>query len=107
MDDFERRRTTESMQVCASAIGGPPAKRIVLVGDSHIEQLTAALLPHATTQRWQVLTILKGACSFGLGAAPDGQAAACIDWNERALREIRDIRPVPSSPSRRVRSGWG
>jgi hypothetical protein len=96
-----------TMQVCATPADGPPAKRILLVGDSHIEQFTAALLPYAASQHWQVLSILKGACSFGIGVAPEGEAPGCQDWNERVLREIGDLRPdaVVTLASRQVRPG--
>ena len=96
-----------TMQVCASPVDGEPVKRLVLVGDSHIQQFTAAMLPFAESQRWQIVTILKGACPFGLGAPVDGEAAGCQDWNETALQEISDLQPdaVVTIASREVRVG--
>ncbi|GAA4743785.1 acyltransferase family protein [Actinomycetospora chibensis] len=96
-----------TMQVCASPIDGEPTRRLVLVGDSHIQQFTAALLPYAESQRWQLVTILKGACPFGLGAPSDGEAAGCQEWNQQALQEVRDLRPdaVVTIASREVRVG--
>ncbi|MDD7966368.1 acyltransferase family protein [Actinomycetospora lemnae] len=96
-----------TMQVCSSPVEGEPVKRLVLVGDSHIQQFTAALLPYAESRRWQVTTILKGACPFGLGPPADGEAAGCGEWNQQALEEIRDLRPdaVVTIASREVRTG--
>lgn len=97
----------ETMQVCASPVDGEPVKRLVLVGDSHIQQFTAAMLPFAESQRWQIVTIMKGACPFGLGAPVDGEAADCQDWNKNALQEIRDLQPdaAVTIASREVRVG--
>jgi peptidoglycan/LPS O-acetylase OafA/YrhL len=103
-----RASTYEStMQVCASPVDGEPVKRLVLVGDSHIQQFTSALIPFAESQRWQIVTILKGACPFGFGAPVDGEAAGCQEWNENALQEIRELQPdaVVTIASRDVRVG--
>lgn len=96
-----------TMQVCSSPVEGEPSKHLVLVGDSHIQQFTAALLPYAESRRWQVTTILKGACPFGLGPPADGEPAGCGEWNQQALEEVRDLRPdaVVTIASREVRSG--
>lgn len=41
-----------------------PERLIAVVGDSHAEQLMAALEPVAKHQNWQVVALLKGACPF-------------------------------------------
>jgi peptidoglycan/LPS O-acetylase OafA/YrhL len=96
-----------TMQVCSSPIDGEPSRHLVLVGDSHIQQFTAALLPYAESRRWQVTTILKGACPFGLGAPEESVAPGCQEWNEQALQEVRDMHPdaVVTIASREVRVG--
>ena len=96
-----------SMEVCASAVDGPPLKRIVVIGDSHMQQFLPALLPYAAEQRWQVIEILKGACSFGIGDPPAGEDPTCGTWNDAALKEMASIRPdaVVTLATREVRSG--
>ncbi|PVZ09538.1 acyltransferase family protein [Actinomycetospora cinnamomea] len=95
-----------TMQVCASSVDGEPVRRLLLVGDSHIQQFTAALLPYAESEGWQVMTILKGACPFALGHS-EGEATGCQEWNEQALQEVRDLQPdaVVTIASREVSPG--
>ncbi len=96
-----------SMEVCATDVEEAPVRRILVIGDSHIQQFLPALLPHAAEQRWQVIAILKGGCTFGLGPPPAGEDPGCETWNEAALREVDTIRPdaVVTLASRQVRIG--
>jgi hypothetical protein len=85
----------------------PPARRIVVVGDSHAQQLTGALLPIAEQNNWQLISIIRGACPFSTASetVPDDQE--CLDWNAAAADEITALQPdaVVTLASRDVRAG--
>ncbi|HLU60511.1 MAG TPA: acyltransferase family protein [Pseudonocardia sp.] len=85
----------------------PPDRRIVVVGDSHAQQLTGALLPIAERNNWQIITIVRGACPFSTASevVPDDQD--CLAWNAAAAEEIIAMRPdaVVTLASRDVRAG--
>nr|WP_231715412.1 acyltransferase family protein [Arthrobacter gengyunqii] len=65
---------------------GTPSKSIVIVGDSHSLQWFEPLQAMASENNWQIVTIFKGACSFGdpgIGRWPE-----CDEWNQLALDYI-------------------
>lgn len=92
---------------CRQPVVDEPQRRIVLVGDSHVQQFAGALLPIAERSGWQLIAMVFGACPFSTASevVPDEQT--CLDWNDAAAAEIADLRPdaVVTLASRDVRSG--
>jgi peptidoglycan/LPS O-acetylase OafA/YrhL len=84
-----------------------PARRIVVVGDSHAQQLTAALLPIAQQHNWQIIVIVRGACPFSTASEVVPDDSDCLAWNAAAADEITAIRPdaVVTLATRDVRAG--
>jgi peptidoglycan/LPS O-acetylase OafA/YrhL len=70
-----------------------PDRRIVVVGDSHAQQLTGALLPIARQHNWQIITIVRGACPFSTASEVVPDEADCLAWNAAAADEITALRP--------------
>jgi hypothetical protein len=52
------------MSRCTQPVEQQPTKRIVLVGDSHLQQLAGAPIPTARSHGWQLIAIVRGACPF-------------------------------------------
>ncbi|MBW0117079.1 acyltransferase family protein [Pseudonocardia abyssalis] len=92
---------------CRLPVAEEPQRRIVLVGDSHVQQFAGALVPIAERSGWQLISMVFGACPFSTVSevVPDEQA--CLDWNEAAAAEIADLQPdaVVTLASRDVRVG--
>ena len=84
-----------------------PAKRIVVVGDSHAQQLSAALVPLAQANDWQLIDIVRGACPFSTVSEIDPDDIDCSAWLAAAADTIRDLHPdaVVTLASRDVRVG--
>jgi SGNH domain-containing protein len=84
-----------------------PARRIVVVGDSHAQQLTAALLPIAQQHNWQIIVIVRGACPFSTASEVVPDDSDCLAWNAAAADEITAIQPdaVVTLATRDVRAG--
>jgi hypothetical protein len=95
------------MDVCAQPIEAEPARRIVLVGDSHVQQLGGALIPIAQRYGWQLITILRGACPFSTASEVEPDNPDCLAWNAAAADEIAQLRPdaVVTLATRDVRTG--
>ncbi|MFD9893496.1 acyltransferase family protein [Amycolatopsis sp. NPDC059027] len=97
----------QSLEMCTSKTTGTPAKRIVAVGDSHIQQYLAALKPLAEQHNYQITFMLKGACPFSTTSDAMPGDKGCTDWNAAAAQEIIALRPdaVFTLASRDVRAG--
>lgn len=96
------------MDVCAQPMGERvPAKRVVVVGDSHSQQLIGALAPIAERRGWQIVAIIRGACPFSTISETDPEDADCISWLDAAGGEIADLRPdaVVTLATRNARTG--
>ncbi|WP_051232932.1 acyltransferase family protein [Pseudonocardia asaccharolytica] len=95
-----------AMDRCVQPVDSP-TRRIVLVGDSHIQQYAAAMIPAAEDRGWQLVTIMRGACPFSTASEVDPDDQECVDWNEAAVQEIIDLQPdaVFALASRDVRAG--
>jgi peptidoglycan/LPS O-acetylase OafA/YrhL len=95
------------MDACAQPVTGTPERRIVVVGDSHVQQLTGALVPIAQEHNWQLISILRGACPFSTASEVVPDEADCLAWNAAAAGEIADLRPdaVVTLATRNVRVG--
>ncbi|MEH3088065.1 MAG: acyltransferase family protein [Microbacterium arborescens] len=64
---------------------------VVVIGDSHAQQMTGALLPVAEENGWGVVTLIRGGCAMGLGE-PGGEG--CIDWREAAIAHVERTKPA-------------
>jgi peptidoglycan/LPS O-acetylase OafA/YrhL len=95
------------MDVCAQPVEGEPARRIVVVGDSHIQQLSGVLLPIAQRHNWQLIAMARGACPFSTASEVVADEPDCLAWNTAAADEIVQLRPdtVVTLASRDVRAG--
>ncbi|MGI9003748.1 MAG: acyltransferase family protein [Pseudonocardia sp.] len=95
------------MDACAQPVEGEPTKRIVVVGDSHMQQLSGALIPIAQQNQWQLIAIVRGACPFSTASEVVPDEPDCLAWNDAAAAEIADLRPdaVVTLASRDVRVG--
>jgi peptidoglycan/LPS O-acetylase OafA/YrhL len=79
-------------RVCAQPVQAP-TKRVVIVGDSHIQQFGAALGPIAEKHHWQLISLLRGACPFSTASETDPNQAGCVEWNDAAVAEIARLKP--------------
>lgn len=93
--------------ICTQPVSGEPTRRIVLIGDSHMQQIAGILIPMAERNGWQVTAMLRGACPYSTVSevAPDDQE--CLAWNAAATEEILQLQPdaVVTLASRDVRAG--
>jgi hypothetical protein len=65
----------------------------VVVGYSHMQQLSGAPSAIATQQHWQLTEIIRGACPFSTISEVVLDETDCQAWDEAALSEIADLRP--------------
>ncbi len=95
------------MDACAQPVEAEPRKRVVIAGDSHLQQLSGALIPLAHEQGWQLVTMVRGACPFSTSSEVDRGDAECLAWNAAVAEEIAELRPdaVVTLASRDVRAG--
>ncbi|GAB3477391.1 peptidoglycan/LPS O-acetylase OafA/YrhL [Amycolatopsis cihanbeyliensis] len=103
-----RPSSNEELEVCANGVDAAGAeKRVVIVGDSHIQQYLAAFLPMAERRNWQLSAILKGACPFSVDADAMPGDAGCIQWNADVADYLAETRPdaVVTLATRDVRAG--
>ncbi|MEV1118016.1 acyltransferase family protein [Actinosynnema sp. NPDC049800] len=100
-------RNPRDLYVCTSPSSAEPARRIAVVGDSHMQQYLAALWPVAKERDWQIISVLKGACPFSADADAMPGDARCIQWNADLVDELADLRPdlVVANGTRNVRIG--
>ncbi|WP_019812799.1 acyltransferase family protein [Saccharomonospora saliphila] len=93
----------DELQMCVVGPRSAPARRLVVVGDSHAQQVVAGLIPGTRSRDWQITTMLKGGCPLTATATDTG----CAEWNEAAVREIIEMRPdaVVTIATRDVRVG--
>ena len=92
---------------CVQPVPTPPQRRIVVVGDSHMQQFTGALIPIAQDHGWQLITILRGACPFSTASEVVPDEPDCLAWNAAAADAIATLRPdaVVTLATRDVRLG--
>jgi len=94
------------MNACTRPVEGAQ-RRIVVVGDSHAQQLAGALMPIADRHGWQLTVIARGACPFSTASEVVAAEPDCLAWGDAAAAEIADLRPdaVVTLASRDVRAG--
>ncbi len=97
---------TFASDICTQPVAAPQ-RRIVLVGDSHVQQLSGALIPIAQRHGWQLIAILRGACPFSTASEVVPDEPDCLAWNAAAADEIAALRPdaVVTLATRDVRPG--
>lgn len=93
-----------------------PQKTIVVVGDSHAQQLTGALIDVARKNNWQVAALLLGGCDFGAEDTSSGRSEKCVDFNKAAMDYVLKLKPdavltlatksVADSPEEHVPDGY-
>ncbi len=93
--------------VCTQPVAFVPSRRIVVIGDSHIQQLAGALVPLTLKYQWQLTFILRGACPFSTASEVYPDDTDCVAWNAAAAEEVGELRPdaVVTLASRDVRTG--
>jgi peptidoglycan/LPS O-acetylase OafA/YrhL len=93
--------------ICTQPVEAPPERRILVVGDSHLEQYIAALVPIARQHDWQLIGALRGACPFSTASEVDPDDAECVAWNTAVANKITELRPdaVVTLATRDVRIG--
>ena len=96
----------QELTVCTTPVS-EPAMRVMVVGDSHLQQFLAALDPIALRRDWQVASVLKGGCEFSADTDPASSGPSCVRWNADATQEILARRPdiVFVNGTRNVRVG--
>lgn len=67
------------------------ARTVVVIGDSHSQQMTGALLPAAEDAGWGVVSLVKGGCSMGL--EEPGMDDQCDHWRAEALALVERVVP--------------
>ncbi|OZM73638.1 acyltransferase [Amycolatopsis antarctica] len=98
-DDYGRINdcvTPDGSQVklCSSPTAGTPERRIMVVGDSHAQQLIGAMVPMAETRNWQIVSAIHWGCPLTADAEEsEATYGECSDWNEDLVREIDRTRP--------------
>jgi peptidoglycan/LPS O-acetylase OafA/YrhL len=93
--------------LCTQPVDGEPTRRVVLVGDSHVQQFAGALEPIARAAGWQLSVMAYGACPYSTASEVDPGWQDCLDWGAAAAAELADMRPdaVVTLASRDVRPG--
>ncbi|MBN9210067.1 MAG: hypothetical protein BGO45_00720 [Microbacterium sp. 71-36] len=77
---------------CSETRGTSRADRtIVVIGDSHAQQMTGALLPVAAQNGWGVVFLIKGGCSMGWDEA--GMDPTCPEWRDAAVAHAERLAP--------------
>ncbi|WP_162230830.1 acyltransferase family protein [Leucobacter japonicus] len=73
-------------------------KTVVVVGNSHAQQLLEPMQVVADARGWQLVSFLYAACAFGVREVDEDRGVfyseECRDWNEDVLDLIEEIRPA-------------
>ncbi|WCD92532.1 acyltransferase family protein [Microbacterium sp. nov. GSS16] len=72
----------------------PATTRVLVMGDSHAQQLMSPLVTLADEQEWELISLLKGGCSIGIGAPSwSGSGPPCDEWRVAAVDYALRIQP--------------
>lgn len=87
------KNDVEMLQGTCSETSGTSRARhtVAVIGDSHAQQITSALLPVAEANGWGVVFLIKGGCSMGLDEP--GMDERCDGWREAAIDLVERVRP--------------
>ncbi|MDP9890071.1 peptidoglycan/LPS O-acetylase OafA/YrhL [Pseudarthrobacter oxydans] len=66
-------------------------KTVVVIGDSHAQQLMPALVPTAQEHNWRMISLLKNACRYG--AQSPERDTECNERNDAARDYVLDLAP--------------
>ncbi|WP_156754916.1 acyltransferase family protein [Actinokineospora pegani] len=102
-----RRAGTRQLDVCTSTYTDTPTKRVVIVGDSHMGQLTNAFYPIAERRGWELTLLAKGACTYSTTSEQYPGDPGCLTWIDEAHEEVLRLRPdaVVTAATRDPRAG--
>ncbi|WP_026455518.1 acyltransferase family protein [Saccharomonospora iraqiensis] len=102
-ENCRRKEDFNELQMCVVGPHENPTRRLVVIGDSHAQQLVAGLAPGAEANDWQITTMLKGGCPL----TSTSTHAGCAAWNQWAVDEIIEMEPdaVVTVATRDVRVG--
>lgn len=81
---------------CLQTSGAPSdeATRVLVIGDSHAQQLMSPLKTLAEEQGWEVVALLKGGCALGVGAPSSSVSGPpCDDWRRAAVAYATSMQP--------------
>jgi peptidoglycan/LPS O-acetylase OafA/YrhL len=78
--------------ICTTKYKGTPAKRVIAIGDSHMQQFLPALRPFAEKRNWALTVVLKGACPFSVDAYFKG-GGDCVKWNAEWTARVLEEKP--------------
>jgi peptidoglycan/LPS O-acetylase OafA/YrhL len=81
-----------SSSICRLGAAGS-SKTLVLIGDSHADMWTPAVLGFAARDGWSVITLLKSACSPPMWESPIGPAE-CRVWFRWAMQHAAALHPT-------------
>ena len=89
------QRGDVEMQYCTiPPPGDEPAERtIAVIGDSHIQQYIASLMPVAAQRNWEIVALFRGACPFSTVSESDPGDEGCIAFNAAAAEEVAELAP--------------
>lgn len=74
--------------------GDEPAERTVaVVGDSHVQQYVASLMPVAAQRNWEIVGMFRGACPFSTVSEADPGDDGCTAWNGAVAEELAGLAP--------------
>lgn len=89
----------DSVEVCFdNGVDASEAERtVVVIGNSHAQQMLEPIEEIADEQNWQVISFLYAACAFGIRDVDESRgifySQECRDWNDDVLDLIEDIDP--------------
>lgn len=86
--------TLEGTCMSNAAAHEPSTPRILVMGDSHAQQMMSPLRVVAEENGWGLVALLKGGCAIGVGApsrSPSGPP--CEDWRTAALDYAAELQP--------------
>lgn len=99
-----------------STVTGTATKTVIVLGDSHAEQWMGALMPVAEKYNWQLISLLKGGCTYGADVPGSKRGSDCRDYNAAATAYVLKQHPdavfavstaaVPDSPAETVVPGF-
>lgn len=87
---------TALIGTCTQTTGAddPAAHRVLVMGDSHAQQLTSPLAALAEDEGWGVVALLKGGCAIGSGAPSwSTSGVSCDEWRTAAVKYAATVAP--------------